>query len=62
MAVAQVVLYGVGLVSVSVGWGSEVRLPGFSQLSFFLLGNAAMCVATIKWLMGQRVRTWEPLR
>jgi cellulose synthase/poly-beta-1,6-N-acetylglucosamine synthase-like glycosyltransferase len=60
-AFLQLIFYALGAAGLSSGrW--RIRLPGMSQLAFFLLGNAAMCMAMIKWMLDERVRTWEPIR
>jgi cellulose synthase/poly-beta-1,6-N-acetylglucosamine synthase-like glycosyltransferase len=61
LALVQLGLYGLALAGLSSDrW--RVRVPGLSGLSFFLLGNAAMAVAMFRWLFGQSLRTWEPIR
>lgn len=61
LAVVQLSLYGLGLAGLLVQ-RLKIRLPLVPTLSFFIMGNTAMCVGAIKRLVGRRMPTWQPVR
>ena len=60
-AIVQVVSYG--FAALGLMRGAKGRLGGITAvLSFFVMGNAAMAVGTLKGLAGAQRPAWEPLR
>ena len=62
LAAGQLLFYAVGVVGLVGGRGAG-RVGGVAALAgFFLMGNAAMCVGTLRGLLGAQKPAWEPLR
>lgn len=61
LGTAQAIFYGMGILGLVLD-KLKVKLPLLSSLAFFLLANAAICVATFKYFTGKRMATWEPVR
>ncbi len=62
LTVAQLAFYAFATVGLVRGRG-DGRLGSLAALAaFFLMGNAAMCVGTIRGLLGAQKPAWEPLR
>lgn len=53
--------YAIAGVALAAGL-RNVRLPGLSGPSLFLLGNVGMAVGAVKAWRGQRMPRWEPVR
>lgn len=59
---AQLSFYGLSLLGMARGAGGR-RLGAISSMAaFFVIGNAAMCVGTIRSWMGAQKAAWEPAR
>lgn len=60
-AVAQIAAYASGVAGLVLGMrGGPGRAA--AMLGFFLIGNAAMCAGTFRFLMGAQRAAWEPQR
>ena len=57
----QSLFYILGILGLLTG-KRRVGIPGLSQIAYFLLGNAAMAWAALRWMSGQRVSRWTPIR
>ena len=58
---AQAVFYLAGILGLLMGL-LEIRVPFPDTFAYFILANAAMCTAAVKYFSGQRFAAWEPVR
>lgn len=61
LACLQTAFYGVALASLALG--TRLPLARLASLAgFFVMGNAAACIGTLKGLTGAQRPAWEPVR
>ncbi len=61
-AVTQMAFYSIAAVGLTRPATSGMAGRLLAVTSFFLLGNAAMCVGTLRGLRGEQAPAWEPVR
>jgi len=61
LLIAQTVLFVAGAIGFLLQ-GSRRGLGLFGRPYYFLLTNVASLIATLRYLQGERMVTWKPLR
>ena len=62
LTIGQLAFYGLGLLGLLLEGTRFGRLRIFTTPFYFCLVNAAVLVATLKILLGQQIKRWEPQR